>query len=234
MSALTQLGLLGGMSWQSTALYYRRLNELVQSRVGGHASAPLLIWSADFAEIEALQRAGEWPAQGRILAAAAARLDAAGVGAIALATNTLHLVSDDIAAAIEAPFIDLIDVVAKAVSGYRSVGILATDYTMTSDLYPKRLAQYGVDVIVPDEEDRRLVHSAIYDELLHGVIRDETRQAYLAVIDRLADRGAEAVLLACTEIGMLLVDGDARVPLADTTILHCDALADVIINGVRS
>jgi aspartate racemase len=233
---VTQIGLLGGMSWESSALYYRQLNRLVHARVGGHASAPLVLWSVDFAEIEALQRAGDWDAQGRILAGAAARLEACGVGAIALATNTLHLVADQITAAISVPFIDLIDVAASAVAdaGHRTVGLLATNYTMTSDLYPNRFAKHGIDVVVPDEADRALVHRVIYDELLHGVLSDECRAAYLQVIDRLVDRGADAVLLACTEIGLLLVDGDARVPLVDTTLVHCEALADVIINGVRS
>jgi aspartate racemase len=233
---LTQLGILGGMSWESSALYYRQLNRLVRERVGGHASAPLVLWSVDFAEIEQLQRAGDWDAQGRILAGAAAKLEAAGVGAIALATNTLHLVAAQITDAITVPFIDLIDVAAAALddAGYRHIGLLATDYTMTSDLYPSRFAKYGIEVIVPDEADRALVHRIIYDELLQGVVSDESRAGYLEVIDRLVARGADAVLLACTEIGLLLEDGDASVPLPDTTLLHCAALADVMISGVRS
>jgi aspartate racemase len=233
---LTQLGILGGMSWESSALYYRQLNRLVRERVGGHASAPLVLWSVDFAEIEQLQRAGDWDAQGRILAVAAAKLEAAGVGAIALATNTLHLVAAQITDAITVPFIDLIDVAATALddAGYRHIGLLATDYTMTSDLYPSRFAKYGIEVIVPDEADRALVHRIIYDELLQGVVSDESRAGYLEVIDRLVARGADAVLLACTEIGLLLEDGDASVPLPDTTLLHCAALADVILSGVRS
>jgi aspartate racemase len=233
---LTQLGILGGMSWESSALYYRQLNRLVRERVGGHASAPLVLWSVDFAEIEQLQRAGDWDAQGRILAGAAAKLEAAGVGAIALATNTLHLVAAQITDAITVPFIDLIDVAATALddAGYRHIGLLATDYTMTSDLYPSRFAKYGIEVIVPDEPDRALVHRIIYDELLQGVVSDKSRAGYLEVIDRLVARGADAVLLACTEIGLLLEDGDASVPLPDTTLLHCAALADVMISGVRS
>jgi aspartate racemase len=233
---VNQLGILGGMSWESTALYYRRLNELMRERVGGHASAPLLIWSVDFAEIEQFQREGNWDAQGQILAAAAGKLEAAGVSAVALATNTLHLVADQITADLSLPFIDMIDVVAAkmADAGYRKVGILATNYTMTSDLYPKRLAKYGIEVVVPNDGDRAVVHSVIYDELLQGVVSDASRTAYLEVVDHLIADGADAVLLACTEIGMLLVDGDAPVPLPDTTLLHCDALADVIINGVHS
>ena len=175
--ALTRIGLLGGMSWESTAVYYRLLNELVHERVGGHASAPVLVWSVDFAEIEALQRAGDWDEQGRILGEAAWALQQAGVEAVALGTNTLHLVADAITARITVPFVDLIDVVGKAVAdaGHRRVGLLATGYTMASDLYPNRLAKHDVDVLVPDERDRALVHGVIFDELVHGVVRDESR-----------------------------------------------------------
>jgi aspartate racemase len=232
---LARVGLLGGMSWESSAVYYRLLNEAVHERVGGHASAPLLLWSVDFAEIERLQRAGDWAGQGRILGEAAAALQGAGAEAIALATNTMHLVADDITARIDVPFVDLIDVVGAAAerAGHRTVGILGTGYTMDSDLYPARLAKYGVDVLVPEAGDRAELHRVIFEELVHGVVRDESRATYLAVVDRLARRGADAVVLACTEIGMLLGDGDAAVPLLDTTALHCDALADVIINGAR-
>ena len=233
--SLTRIGLLGGMSWESTAVYYRLLNEMVRERVGGHASAPVVIWSVDFAEIEALQRGGDWDEQGRILGEAAAGLQRAGVDAIALATNTLHLVAGQITDRISVPFVDLIDVVAKAVSdgGHRKVGLLATGYTMESDLYPSRLAASGVDVIVPDEPDRSLVHAVIFDELVHGIVRDESRAAYLDVVARLVERGAEAIVLGCTEIDMLLRDGDAVVPLLDSARLHCEALADVMISGAR-
>jgi aspartate racemase len=230
---LQRVGLLGGMSWSSTAIYYRLLNEMVQQRMGGHTSAPLTIWSVEFGEIEALQRAGDWPAQGAILATAARALQDSGVQAVALATNTLHLVADDITAAIDVPFVDMIDIVAKAASesGCTKVGILATDYTMGSDLYPERMHPHGIEVLVPNDDDRRTVHSTIYDELVHNVVTDESRAAYLGVIDRLVERGADAVLLACTEIGLLLRDGDAAVPLLDTSVLHCRAITDLICTG---
>jgi aspartate racemase len=232
---VNRVGLLGGMSWESTAVYYRLLNEAVHERVGGHASAPLVVWSVDFAEIETLQRAGDWAEQGRILGEAAAALQRAGVDAIALATNTLHLVADDITARIDVPFLDLIDVVGAATeaAGHQRVGVLATGYTMDSDLYPSRLAKFGAQVLVPAADDRAEVHRVIFEELVHGVVREESRAAYLAAIDRLVERGAEAVILACTEIGRLLRDGDAAVPLLDTTALHCAALTDVMINGVK-
>ncbi len=235
MSTLARIGILGGMSWESTAVYYRQLNQLVHERVGGHASAPLLLWSVDFAEIEALQRADDWDTQGAILGEAAAALERAGVDAVALATNTLHIVAGAIRQRITVPFIDIVDVAGQAVvrGGYGTVGLLATDYTMTSHLYPARLKELGADVLVPEAPDRAIVHQVIYEELVHGVIRDQSRERYLQVIDRLAERGAEAVLLACTEIGLLLSDGDASVPLLDTAYLHCAALADLIITGVR-
>jgi aspartate racemase len=228
--ALRRVGLLGGMSWTSTWIFYRLLNEMVNARAGGHTSAPVTVWSVEFSEIEALQRAGDWPAQGEILARAARALQDSGADAVALATNTLHLVADQIGAAIDVPFIDMIDVVGRhaADRGFATVGVLATNYTMGSDLYPARLEPLGVKVIVPGEDDRATVHRVIYDELVHNVVTDSSRAAYLAVVDRLVEQGADAVLLACTEIGLLLRDGDAAVPLLDTSVLHCAALTDFI------
>jgi aspartate racemase len=222
------------MSWQSTESYYRLLNESVHERIGGHASAPVTIHSVDFAEIEALQQSGDWARSGEILAAAAVALQNGGVEAIALATNTMHVVADQITSAVEVPFIDLIDVVAASVVDLDRVGLLGTAYTMASDLYPKRLSPHGVEVLVPVEDDAALVHRVVYDELVHGSVRDESRIAYLEVIARLVARGAEAVLLGCTEIGLLVEDGDADVPLLDTTRLHCQALTEVIITGELS
>jgi aspartate racemase len=231
MSEFHRLGLLGGMSWQSTAVYYRLLNESVGARVGGHASAPVTIHSVEFGEIEESQRAGDWPPQGRILAEAAAGLERSGVEAIALGTNTLHLVADQITDAISVPFIDLIDIVASAVQSYDTVGLLATGYTMTSDMYPKRLAGFGTGVLVPDEADREIVHGIIYRELVHGVVTEESRVAYREVMTRLVERGAQAILLACTEIDLLVGAHDASVPVYDTTALHCAVLTDFMITG---
>jgi aspartate racemase len=231
MSELHRIGLLGGMTWQSTLTYYRLLNEAVQERVGGSASAPLTIHSVDFGDFEPRQRAGDWPGQARILAEAAAALQSGGVEAVALATNTLHLVADDIRAAISVPFIDLIDVVADACAEYDTIGLLATNYTMTSDMYPKRLAEYGTAVLIPDEADRALVHNVIYDELQLGVVSDESRQRYREIMAGLIERGAQAIVLACTEIGMLVDVTDATVPVLDTTVLHCSVLTNLIVPG---
>lgn len=228
---MNRIGLLGGMSWQSTETYYRLLNEGVQQRVGGHASAPVTVHSVDFAEIEALQRAGDWHRAGAILAAGASALERGGVQAVALATNTMHVVAGQITAVLGVPFIDLMDVVAAQVRGFGRVGLVGTGYTMAADLYPKRLATEGVEVIVPAAADAEIVHSVIFDELVHGVVSDASRDAYLQVIATLSNRGAQAVLLGCTEIGMLLSSGDADVPLLDTTRLHCTALINFIVPG---
>jgi aspartate racemase len=219
------------MTWQSTATYYRLLNEGVHARVGGSASAPVTIHSVDFGDFEPRQRAGDWEGQGKILAEAAAALQAAGAETIALATNTLHLVADQIRAAISVPFVDLIDVTAEALSEYRVVGMLATDYTMTSDMYPKRMAVYGTEVIVPEAAEREIVHNVIYDELQVGVISEESRAAYRSIIAGLVARGAEAIVLACTEIGLLVDGTDSAVPVFDTTALHCAVLTDYMIPG---
>jgi aspartate racemase len=231
MSELHRIGLLGGMTWQSTASYYRLLNEAVHDRVGGSSSAPITLHSVDFGDFEPRQRAGDWAGQGRILAKAAAALEAGGAEAIALATNTLHLVADDIRAAITVPFIDLVDVVSDAVAEYDTVGLLATGYTMTSDMYPKRFAVHGTAVLVPEAPERELIHSVIYDELQVGVFREESRAAYRAIMADLVSQGAQAIVLACTEIGLLVDASDASVPVIDTTVVHCQVLTDYMIPG---
>jgi aspartate racemase len=228
-----RLGLLGGMSWQSTSVYYRLLNELVQQRLGGHASAPVTVFSVDFAEVEALQRAGDWQAQGALLNRAALALQASGVQLVALATNTLHLVAEQITAGLTVPFIDLVDVVGESCAdrGFRTVGLLGTGYTMTSGLYPSRLERFGTRVLIPPPQDCQDVHEIIYDELVHGVFSEPSRRRYLAIVAELADAGAEAVVLGCTEIGLLLPEGSAVVPLIDTTALHCQALVTEMLKG---
>jgi aspartate racemase len=233
MSDGGRLGLLGGMSWTSTETYYRWLNEGVQARRGGHASAPVTVHSVDFAEVEAQQQAGDWTAAGALLARAATDLERGGCAAVALATNTMHVVADDIRAAIAVPFLDLLDSVSARVAGQQRVGLLGTGYTMASDLYPKRLAPFGVEVIVPEPDDAALVHRVIYDELVHDVVREESRAEYQRVIGSLVARGAQSVLLACTEIDLLVDPGDADVPLLDTTRIHCDTLIDFMLGAAR-
>ena len=219
------IGMLGGMSWESTAEYYRLANELVRDRLGGLHSARLVLTSVDFAEIEALQVAGEWGRAGEILAAEAARLEAAGAELLVLCTNTMHKVADQVQAAVSIPLVHLADTTAAAVraADLTTVGLLATGFTMEQDFYRDRLAGHGLRVLVPDAADRAEVHRVIYDELCRGVILEESRQVYREVIDRLVAAGAEGIILGCTEIELLIDPADVPVPAFPTTRLHVEA-----------
>jgi aspartate racemase len=232
MSALTRVGLLGGMSWESTAAYYRLLNESVHERVGGHASAPVVVWSVDFAEIEALQREGRWDAAGERLADEARALVAAGAELLVLCTNTMHKVADAIVASVDIPFVHIADTTAHAVRsrGLATVGLLATAYTMEQDFYVGRLRdQHGLEVLVPEEDDRRIVHRAIYEELCVGVVDDRSRDEYRRIMSGLAARGAEGILLGCTEIDLLVGEKDSPVPVFDTTRLHAQRAVELAL-----
>lgn len=216
------IGLLGGMSWESTALYYRLINEETRRRRGGLHSAPIAMLSVDFQPIEALQHAGNWDALGDELAAAACRVEAAGAGLLVLCTNTMHRVAPAIEVAIDIPFLHIADATARAVqaAGYDRVGLLGTRFTMEQEFYTGRLAEHGIEVLVPGEAERECVHRVIYDELCRGDIRAASRDAYLGIIEGLAARGAGAVIEGCTEIGMLVRQDDTDVPLFDTTAIH--------------
>ena len=222
------LGLLGGMSWTSTESYYRGLNEGVAARLGGLHSARLVLHSVDFAPVAEAQHAGDWAATAWTLSDAARGLNAAGAEAMLLATNTMHKVADEVEAAAGVPLLHIADPTAEVLlaAGHRRVGLLATRFTMEDTFYTARLEARGLEVVVPGPADRELVHRVIYDELVHDDVRDDSRQAYLEVVGRLADAGAEAVVLGCTEIGLLLRDGDADLPFADTTALHVAAGVD--------
>ena len=219
------IGMLGGMSWESTAEYYRLANQGVRDRLGGLHSARLVLSSVDFAEIEALQVTGEWDRAGDILAAEAARLEAAGAELLVLCTNTMHKVADRIQAAVGIPLLHLADTTAAAVrtAGLTTVGLLATRFTMEQDFYRDRLAGHGLTVLVPDADDRAEVHRVIYDELCRGTIREESREFYRQVIDRLVAAGAEGIILGCTEIELLIGPADSPVPVFPTTRLHVEA-----------
>ncbi|WP_151524639.1 aspartate/glutamate racemase family protein [Serinicoccus kebangsaanensis] len=219
------IGLLGGMSWESSAEYYRLLNEGVRERLGGLHSARLVLASVDFAEVEALQVAGDWEAAGRLLAAEAAGLEAAGADLLLICTNTMHKVADQVEAGIGIPLLHLADATAAAVraAGVSRVGLLGTAFTMEQDFYTGRLAGHGLDVLVPDRAGQELVHRVIYDELCRGVVRDESRAAYQRVIGDLADRGAEGVVLGCTEIELLIGAAEVDLPVFPTTRLHVEA-----------
>ncbi|MFD5213312.1 aspartate/glutamate racemase family protein [Microbacterium sp. NPDC058345] len=219
------IGVLGGMSWESSLEWYRLANERVRDQLGGHHSARVLLDSLDFAEIEALQAADDWPAAGALLAERAARLESAGADLIVLCTNTMHLVADRIEQAISIPFLHIADTTADAVigSGLRRVGLLGTAFTMERPFYRERLEAREISVLTPDADDRADVHRVIYDELVHGVIRPESRELYRHVIERLVARGAEGIILGCTEIELLVSSADAPVPVFPTTALHVDA-----------
>src|SRR4051794_35583650 len=220
------------MSWESTAVYYRLVNELVAARLGGLHSADCLMRSVDFFDVERLQASGDWDSAGELLGKEAEVLQAAGAELLVLCTNTMHRVAGAIEAAIPIPFVHIADASADAVqrAGFRRVGLLATAYTMEQDFYVGRLRErHGLDVLVPDAADRAEVHRVIYEELCVGVVREESRAAYQAVMARLVERGAEAVLLGCTEIDLLVGDEDAAVPLFDTTRLHAERAVELAL-----
>ncbi|MFJ6076049.1 aspartate/glutamate racemase family protein [Streptomyces sp. NPDC093065] len=219
------IGLIGGMSWESTAEYYRLLNEFTRDRLGGLHSAQCVIYSVDFAEIEQLQVQGRWAEAGEILADAAKSLEAAGVDLVLICTNTMHKVADVVAAAVSVPLLHLADATARAVraSGLRRVGLLGTAFTMEQDFYRGRLDAAGLDVRVPNAEGRSLVHRVIYEELCVGIVRDDSRVAYQKVIDGLVAEGAEGVILGCTEIELLIRPEDSPVPVFPTARLHAEA-----------
>lgn len=215
--------MLGGMSWESTASYYRALNEGVREACGGLHSAKILLHSVDFAPLEALQHAGDWDAIAEQLAAAARSVQAGGADFLMLCTNTMHKVAPQIEAAIDIPLLHIADATAGALQarGIRRVGLLGTAFTMEQDFYKGRIAgRYGIDVLVPDQGARRLVHRVIYDELCLGRTESASREAYLDIVADLSAQGAEAVILGCTEIGMLIGQKDTQVQLFDTTAIH--------------
>ncbi|MFG2149125.1 aspartate/glutamate racemase family protein [Streptomyces sp. NPDC048696] len=219
------IGLIGGMSWESSAEYYRLLNELVRERLGGLHSARCVLHSVDFAEIEELQSAGEWELAGEILARVAKGVEAAGADLVLICTNTMHKVADQVAAAVSVPLLHLGDATAEAVRdrGIRRVALLGTAFTMEQDFYRDRLRAHGLDVLTPDAAGRALVHRVIYEELCLGVVKDESRRAYQDVIAALVGEGAEGVILGCTEIELLIRQEHSPVPVFPTTRLHAEA-----------
>lgn len=217
------IGLLGGMSWESTALYYRILNQQVKQQLGGLHSAELVLWSVDFQRIEQLQAAGEWQQAGEILADAARNLERAGAQFIVLCTNTMHKVAAQISAATGIPLLHIADATGRRIqqAGIRKVGLLATRFTMEQDFYRARLQQqFGLEVMTPDEADRLFVHEVIYRELCLGEINPASRRRYREIMQSLVAQGAEAIILGCTEITLLVDATDASVPLFDTTLIH--------------
>jgi aspartate racemase len=222
------IGLLGGMSWESSSEYYRLVNERVKAVLGGFHSARTVLYSVDFATIEAMQAEGRWDDAGAELNRAARALEAAGADFVVLCTNTMHKVADRLTDGLGIPLLHLADATAAAVTtaGIRRVGLLGTGFTMSQPFYRERLAAHGLDVLVPDAGDRDLVHRVIYDELVLGVVKPESREAYRGVIARLVEAGAEGVIYGCTEIELLVGPGDSAVPTFPTTRLHAEAAVD--------
>lgn len=224
------IGLLGGMSWESSAEYYRIINERVRTRLGGLHSARCLMWSFDFADIEALQHAGDWAAATERMIEAAYRLKRGGADFMAICTNTMHKMADDIQSAVDLPLLHIADPTAQRIkaAGHRRVGLLGTAFTMEQDFYKGRLQQvHGLEVLVPGEEDRRAIHHVIYDELVQGRIEPASRLVFRDAMEDLARRGAEAIILGCTEIMLLVTEKDSPLPLFDTTAIHAEAIADL-------
>ncbi len=226
------LGLLGGMSFESTIPYYRLINQRVQQQLGGLHSARLLMYSVDFHDIEQLQRRGDWQQAGQLLADAASALQRAGADGLVLCTNTMHKVAAAIEQATPLPLLHIADATAQQIrsQGLQRIGLLGTRFTMEQDFYKARLAAQGIEVLIPDPPGRDLVHQVIYDELCLGQIKPDSRLAYQRIIDGLVRSGAEGVILGCTEIGLLVQPEDATVPLFDTTAIHARAAADWMLD----
>lgn len=231
------IGLLGGMSWESSLEYYRIINQEVQARLDGLHSARCLLYSVDFAEIEALQHRGQWPQAGALLAEAARRLELGGADFLVLCTNTMHKVADDIQAGSGIPLLHIADATAEKIkaAGISRVGLLGTRFTMEQDFYRGRLEQrHGLDVAVPEPGAREMVHRVIYDELCRGLIRDSSRAAYRGIIEHLVKRGAQGIIAGCTEIELLVREEDSAAPLFPTTRIHAVAAVDRALQGAGS
>ena len=225
---MKSIGLIGGMSWESTALYYRLINLAVQQQLGGLHSAKLVLLSVDFHDVEVLQRAGDWAGAGALLANAARSLEAAGADFLVLCTNTMHIVAPAISEAVHIPLLHIADPTAQAIqqAGHTRIGLLGTRFTMEQSFYIDRLKQQGLEVLLPAREDRDTVHRIIFEELCLGQTLEVSRQHYRRIMAKLVEQGAQAIILGCTEITMLVGAADASVPLFDTTALHAMAAAE--------
>ncbi|WP_079710508.1 aspartate/glutamate racemase family protein [Paraliobacillus ryukyuensis] len=226
------IGLIGGMSWESTVTYYRIINEEVKKRLGGLHSAKCLLYSVDFDEIERYQKEGDWENAGHVLGEAAASVEKAGADFIIICTNTMHKVNEDIEAKISIPVLHIADATVKQIqrTNVKTVGLLGTKYTMEQDFYKSRIESAGIQVIVPDEDEREKVNNVIFDELCLGYIQQESREYFKQVIQKLVDSGAEGIILGCTEIELLVKPDDSIVPLFDTTSIHAKESVHMALN----
>jgi aspartate racemase len=226
------IGLIGGMSWESTLEYYRIMNEAVKEKLGGFHSAKMVMYSVDFAEVEDLQHKGEWDRAGVLLAGAARRVEAAGADFALMATNTMHRVYDEVRTAVRIPILHIADVAGREIAarGLVRVGLLGTRFTMEQEFYKGKLARdHGLEVLIPDEDERRAIHTILYDELCLGAIKEDSREVFRKIIARLRDRGAQGVILGCTEIPLIVKQKDSELPLFDTTDMHARAAVDLAL-----
>ncbi|TMW73924.1 aspartate/glutamate racemase family protein [Alteribacter natronophilus] len=222
------VGLIGGLSWESSAEYYRYINMFVKEERGGLNSAKCLMHSFNFAEIVEMQHNGEWEKATQAMLEAAKTLERSGAEAIVICTNTMHKMAEVIEGNVEIPLIHIADATAVKIKEQRldTVGLIGTNFTMEQDFYKERLKKHGIDVVVPDERDRQAVHNVIYEELCQGVIKESSKNAYLTILSRLAEKGAQGVVLGCTEIPLLINQKDTSLPLFDTTYIHSNAVAE--------
>ena len=221
------IGLIGGMSWESTVTYYQLINEAVKQALGGLHSAKILLYSVDFAEIEEYQAKGLWAESAEVLAQAAENLEKAGADFLLICTNTMHKVAPQVQSRVSIPLIHIAEATAETLkaAGITTVGLLGTKYTMTQDFYKQKLIDAGISVVIPDEQGVELVNRVIYDELCLGIIKEDSRQQFVSVIEDLRSRGAQGVILGCTEIGLLISQADTALPVFDTTKIHAEAAA---------
>lgn len=227
------IGLLGGMSWESTANYYKAINQEVKQRLGGLSSAKICLYSVNFADIEQLQHQGEWQKTADILSEAAQSVEKSGADFLLICTNTMHKVAPEIESAINIPLLHIADTTGQQLvqNGINSVGLLGTQFTMEQEFYKKRLTdKFGIEVLVPQEKERKQVHEIIYNELCRGEIKQSSKETYLDIIDNLKQEGAEAIILGCTEIAMLVKPEDTSVPLYDTAAIHASAAVDMALS----
>jgi aspartate racemase len=229
------IGLIGGLSWESTVIYYQVINQRVRERLGGSHSANSVVWSVDYTAVEDLIFAGRWDEVGELLAGAGVRLEAMGAELLLICSNTFSRVNDEVERAASVPVLHIADAVGTEVSarGMRKVGLLGTRFTMEESFYRDRLAGHGFEVVVPGRDERELVHRVIFEELIRGVLRPSSRDAYVRTIDGLAAQGAEAVILGCTEIELLITDKDTAIPLLPSARLHAEAAAGFALSGRR-
>lgn len=225
------IGLIGGMSFESTAKYYKIINQLINQHFGGHTSAKIVLFSVDFGEIERFQSEGKWSESAKILTDAALKLESIGADMIALCTNTMHVIADDIQSALYVPLIHIAEETARKVRSQNisKVGLMATRYTMEMDFYKERLKKFQLEVIVPNQSDRKIINDTIFNELVHGIINEHSKEKFIAIAQDLVKQGCEGIILGCTEIGLLIKQDDMEISLFDTTQIHCEALVQQAI-----